>query len=59
MAHFGATILDATGTRLTTEEKRFFAEADPFGFILFKRNIETADQVRALCGEGHVWMAPA
>ncbi len=51
MTHFGATILDAEGHRLTAEEKRFFAAADPFGFILFGRNIDTADQVRALCGD--------
>ncbi|MEM6587937.1 MAG: beta-N-acetylhexosaminidase [Pseudomonadota bacterium] len=48
---FGATILDATGTRLTSEEKAFFHNADPFGFILFARNIETPDQVRALTSE--------
>ncbi|MEO0774340.1 MAG: beta-N-acetylhexosaminidase [Pseudomonadota bacterium] len=48
---FGATILDASGTRLSAEEKTFFAEADPFGFILFARNIETPDQVRALTSE--------
>ncbi len=51
MTHFGATILDATGTRLSADEKRLFAEADPFGFILFQRNIDTPDQVRALCAE--------
>ncbi|MCQ0093232.1 beta-N-acetylhexosaminidase [Roseovarius sp. M141] len=51
MTHFGATILDAEGHRLTAEEKRFFASADPFGFILFGRNIGTADQVRALCAD--------
>ncbi|PVA11505.1 beta-N-acetylhexosaminidase [Pelagivirga sediminicola] len=51
MTHFGATILDADGLRLTAEEKRLFAEADPFGFILFARNIDTPDQVRALCDE--------
>lgn len=51
MARFGATILDAEGTRLTAEEKRFFAQVNPFGFILFARNIETPDQVRALCDE--------
>jgi beta-N-acetylhexosaminidase len=48
---FGACILDAEGLRLTAEEKRFFADADPFGFILFARNIDTPDQVRALCAE--------
>ncbi len=51
MTHFGATILDATGTRLSRDEKRLFAEANPFGFILFKRNIDTPDQIRALCDD--------
>jgi len=48
---FGATILDADGLRLSADERAFFREADPFGFILFARNIESADQVRALCDE--------
>lgn len=48
---FGATILDAEGLRLTKDEARFFREADPFGFILFARNIETPDQVYALCSD--------
>lgn len=51
MARFGATILDATGQRLTAEEKAFFRAANPFGFILFARNIHDADQVKALCNE--------
>lgn len=48
---FGATILDADGLRLSAEEKAFFRDADPFGFILFARNLDTPDQIRALCGE--------
>ncbi len=48
---FGATILDATGLRLTAQEKALFRAVKPFGFILFARNIETPDQVRALCAE--------
>ncbi|MCB1341495.1 MAG: beta-N-acetylhexosaminidase [Pseudooceanicola sp.] len=48
---FGATILDAEGLRLTRDEVTLFREADPFGFILFARNIDTPDQVRALCDE--------
>ena len=48
---FGATILDATGHRLTAEEKAFFRDVNPFGFILFARNIDTPDQVRALCAD--------
>lgn len=47
----GACILDADGLRLTPQEKSFFRTADPFGFILFTRNIESRDQVRALCAE--------
>ncbi|MEM7599244.1 MAG: beta-N-acetylhexosaminidase [Pseudomonadota bacterium] len=49
--NFGATILDCTGPRLTDEEKTFFRDADPFGFILFARHIESPDQVRALTSE--------
>ncbi len=49
MTNFGATILDADGLRLTKDEKRLFADTNPFAFILFSRNIEDADQVRALC----------
>jgi beta-N-acetylhexosaminidase len=51
MSRFGATILDAEGHRLTADEKAFFRDANPFGFILFARNIDTPDQVRALCAE--------
>ena len=51
MSRFGATILDAEGLRLTPAEKALFREADPFGFILFARNIDTPEQIRALCAE--------
>jgi beta-N-acetylhexosaminidase len=51
MRPYGATILDATGQRLTADEKAFFRDANPFGFILFARNIDTPDQVQALCNE--------
>ncbi|WP_299148341.1 beta-N-acetylhexosaminidase [uncultured Tateyamaria sp.] len=49
--NFGATILDADGLTLSIDEKAFFREADPFGFILFARNIDTPDQVYGLCCE--------
>ena len=45
-----AAILGCAGPRLSAEEARFFREADPFGFILFARNCEGADQIRALTG---------
>ncbi|MGC2854074.1 beta-N-acetylhexosaminidase [Novispirillum sp. DQ9] len=44
----GAAILGCAGPALSAEERRFFADADPFGFILFARNIESPDQLRAL-----------
>ena len=47
----GATILGCASTRLTEAERRFFERANPLGFILFGRNVETPDQVRALVGE--------
>ncbi|MCV6586893.1 MAG: beta-N-acetylhexosaminidase [Marinibacterium sp.] len=49
--NFGATILDAEGLRLSADETALFRDADPFGFILFARNIDNADQVRALCDD--------
>jgi beta-N-acetylhexosaminidase len=36
---------------LSEEERRFFAGADPYGFILFKRNVADPAQVRALIDE--------
>ncbi len=46
-----ATILGCAGPRLTLDEARFFADIQPVGFILFARNIEAPDQVRALCAD--------
>lgn len=51
MARFGATILDAEGGRLSAQEKAFFRAVNPFGFILFARNIDHPEQIRALCAE--------
>jgi len=36
---------------LSDDERRFFADADPYGFILFKRNVADPAQVRALVAE--------
>lgn len=46
-----AAIYGCEGTTLTPAERAFFADAQPFGFILFARNIDTPDQVRALCDQ--------
>lgn len=43
-----AAILGCAGLTLTDEERRFFARVNPLGFILFARNVDTPDQVRAL-----------
>ncbi|HLI11462.1 MAG TPA: beta-N-acetylhexosaminidase [Alphaproteobacteria bacterium] len=43
-----AAILGCAATSLSEAERRFFAEADPLGFILFARNCESPPQVRAL-----------
>ncbi len=47
----GATILGCAETRLTPAEARFFAQVQPWGFILFRRNIADAGQTRALADE--------
>jgi beta-N-acetylhexosaminidase len=43
-----ACILGCSGPELTPDEKAFFRDANPWGFILFRRNIEAPEQVRAL-----------
>ncbi|MDP3660805.1 beta-N-acetylhexosaminidase [Phenylobacterium sp.] len=43
-----ACILGCSGLELTPQEKAFFRDVRPWGFILFKRNVDTPDQVRAL-----------
>ena len=44
----GAAIFGCDGTALTTGEAAFFRDADPLGFILFARNVESPDQLRRL-----------
>jgi beta-N-acetylhexosaminidase len=46
-----AAIYGCSGHRLTEAERAFFAETRPWGFILFRRNIDGPDQVRALTAE--------
>ena len=46
--HAHRAIYGCAGPALSAEERDFFREAQPWGFILFGRNIETPDQVRAL-----------
>jgi beta-N-acetylhexosaminidase len=41
-------IFGVSGTTLTADERAFFRDADPLGYILFKRNCETRVQMLAL-----------
>jgi beta-N-acetylhexosaminidase len=41
-------IFGLAGPALTVEERAFFRDSDPAGYILFGRNVETRDQLRAL-----------
>jgi beta-N-acetylhexosaminidase len=44
-----ALIAGCAGLELTSDEIAFFRDANPWGFILFKRNVDSPAQVRALC----------
>jgi beta-N-acetylhexosaminidase len=46
-----AIIFGCAAQALSDAERAFFAAADPFGFILFRRNIDTPGQVRTLVAE--------
>ncbi len=43
-----ACIFSLIGTEITEQEADLFRAADPFGFILFKRNCDNPDQVKRL-----------
>jgi beta-N-acetylhexosaminidase len=43
-----AILFSCAGESLTAEERAFFREAEPLGFILFQRNCRDRTQVRAL-----------
>jgi beta-N-acetylhexosaminidase len=44
-------IFGLAGPSLTADERAFFRESDPAGYILFGRNVETREQLRALTEE--------
>ena len=46
-----AAIFGLLGTELTAAERDFFRAVDPWGFILFARNVESPDQLRRLTGD--------
>ena len=43
-----AAIYAPAGFELTDDERQFFRDADPAGFILFKRNCDNQDQLLRL-----------
>lgn len=49
MSESKAMILGAAGKALTAEERSFFRDERPWGFILFARNIGEPEAVRDLC----------
>ena len=56
-----AFIAGCLGTSLTPDERAFFEDARPWGFILFKRNTQSPEQVAALTAEMRAsvgWHAP-
>ncbi|WP_347303130.1 beta-N-acetylhexosaminidase [Croceibacterium sp. TMG7-5b_MA50] len=44
-------IFSPAGLTLSAEERAFFRDADPAGYILFGRNVESREQLRALTDE--------
>jgi beta-N-acetylhexosaminidase len=44
----GAFISGCAGLQLTEDERAFFRDSQPWGLILFKRNVDSPDQVKAL-----------
>lgn len=46
-----ATIFGPEGHVVTDWEKSFFRDSDPWGFILFARNVDTPDQLRQLTSD--------
>jgi beta-N-acetylhexosaminidase len=54
-----AFITGLSGTAITREERAFLHDAQPWGLILFKRNVETPEQVRRLVAEGRAALGRA
>ncbi len=44
-------VFGCIGTALQDDERAFFTEVNPLGFILFKRNVESPEQVKLLISE--------
>src|SRR3569623_425198 len=51
MATRTRAVYGCAGTELTADERAFYRNAQPWGFILFARNARDPEQVRALVAE--------
>ena len=51
MAAPAACLFGCAGPRLSEDERAFFRDADPWGFILFARNVEDPGQLRRLAAD--------
>lgn len=51
MAGHGAYIFGCADLKLSPDERAFFRDSQPWGFILFARNVEAPDQLRRLTGD--------
>jgi beta-N-acetylhexosaminidase len=49
--HPAAVVFGCAGPALTVDEREFFRSVDPLGFILFRRNCHSPDQVRTLVSD--------
>ena len=54
-----AAIFGCAGPQLSAAERDFFRDVQPYGFILFKRNVESPDQVRQLVADLRATVARA
>ena len=48
---YSAVIFDTTGPSLTADERAFFRDVNPFGYILFARHCPDPESVKRLVGE--------
>ena len=46
-----AIVFDCENARLSAEEKAFFKDVDPWGFIVFARHCQSAQELQAHCDE--------
>lgn len=46
-----AVVFGCQGPELTAEERAFFRDSDPFGFIVFARNCVEPQQIKRLCAD--------